>query len=344
MARTPVKRHWKNFLVAAFVAAFLVLFAAFHASKPRILVLHSFGEETEWVRRVDRGIERVLEKNRRPLTLETHYLGYDEAATRVQPEVAEASARRAIDRIRPDVVMAVDDEANSFVSRQYPGEALPRIIYVSIDRKPAHYGYENKPNVSGITETLPLEGLRELAGNLSPSRPLRIAALGINDETGRAEAEQVRNFDWSPHTFTAAVSVTDAVAWREAVTRNDADILLVLGTRELPSSSADPFPVSAAELVAWTEENSRALPVGTHIDYVRDGGGIALCPSPDDFGQRAMKLALDWLDDRSTPGAPPPVDSSHFDVALRPDSLMKRGISLPPIYTEAARSNETLYR
>jgi len=339
-----VKKRWKNFFVAAFIVAFLVLFAAFHASKPRILVLHSFGEDTEWVSRVDRGIDGVLSTNRRPLVLETHFLGLDQAAARLHPEAAAALARRTIDRIKPDVLIAVDDDANALVSRQYQGTSLPRIIYVSINRKPADYGYENKPNVSGITETLPLEGLRELAGNLSQSRPLRIAAIGIDDETGRAEADQVRRFDWSPHTLAAATLVTDAAAWRGFIARNDTDILLVLGTRELPSSSADPSRVSASELVSWTEDNSRAFPVGIQIDYTRDGGGIALCPPPDVFGQKAMKLALDWLDDRTTPGAPSPVDSSHFDVALRPDSLKKRGVSLPSIYSEAARANATLYR
>jgi hypothetical protein len=53
-------------------------------------------------------------------------------------------------------------------------------------------------------------------------------------------------------------------------------------------------------------------------------------------------LALDWLDDRQTPGPPPPVESSHFDVAIRQTASTQRGIVLPPIYLEAARGNGTL--
>jgi hypothetical protein len=58
---------------------------------------------------------------------------------------------------------------------------------------------------------------------------------------------------------------------------------------------------------------------------------------------KAIELALDWLDARDTPGAPPPVESSHFEVAVRQSRLAERGVVLPPIYIEAARENGTLF-
>ena len=43
------------------------------------------------------------------------------------------------------------------------------------------------------------------------------------------------------------------------------------------------------------------------------------------------------------PGPPPPWTSSHFDVAVRPEALARRGFVLPQIYLEAARENGSLF-
>ena len=56
-----------------------------------------------------------------------------------------------------------------------------------------------------------------------------------------------------------------------------------------------------------------------------------------------MQLALDWLDDRSSPGPPAAAVSEHFEVGIRQTELAKRGVALPPIYLEAARENGTLF-
>lgn len=79
------------------------------------------------------------------------------------------------------------------------------------------------------------------------------------------------------------------------------------------------------------------------MDFVRNGGSLGFSPDPDDYGQAAVRLALDWLDDRASPGPPPPVESSHFEVSVRADALARRGVTLPPIYIEAARENGSLF-
>lgn len=134
--------------------------------------------------------------------------------------------------------------------------------------------------------------------------------------------------------------VTTVEGWQSAVTRADGDALLVLGPQDLPR--ADGSTVSAAELSQWTQDNARPLAIGTQVDFVPDGGALSFAPAPDDYGRQAIGLALDWLDDRATPGPPAPVVSSHFDVGVRRDALARRGIALPPIYLEAARENNSL--
>ena len=336
-------RNWTAFLIGAAVVAFLALLVGFNATKPRILVLNSKPEDSAWTRKFHEGATDALKRNRRPVSVEWSYLDFEANGGRLSPAVEQAEVERTMRRFQPDVLIAVDDEANSRVARDYVGREKTRIIYVSIDRAPARYGYEGARNVSGIADRLPVAAFRDLADVVGKGAPMRIALLGVDSETGQAEMAQIGAFDWSPHRVVASATVRTADEWEKFVLGADADMLLVLDSDRLPRSASEPAMVAANELIRWTEENSPALPVGTNVNFVDAGGALSFAPPPDDYGEKAIQLALDWLDERDTPGAPPPVESSHFEVAVRQAQLARRGIVLPPVYLEAARENGTLH-
>ena len=329
----------KLLLIVACLLSFLLLLGTFNGSKPRILVLHSGQQDSPWVREVDRGMREALAANRRPVSVEWDYL--DISAPGADQRVQQAQARRAVGRIDPAVLIAVDDEANLLVARDYVGRAEPRILYVSLDRPPADYGYVGAPNVSGIAERLPFQAVKEAITALNPGVTPSVSIIGVDNVTGRAEMAQAQAFDWGPVTVDAAGLVSAAEGWREFVSgASNSDVVVVLSCRDLPEGDGAVF--TAAEASRWTQENSRALPIGTQVDFVENGGALSISPDPDDYGRTAIRLALDWLDDRTTPGPPPPVESNHFAVSIRTDGLNRRGVTLPPIYLEAARENGTL--
>ena len=335
-------RFLRNLLIAAFLLCFVLLLGFFNATKPRILVLHSGAQGSAWVDAVDRGMRTALEGNRRPVSVEWDYLGVAAPAAARNTDAAVAQARRAVDRFKPDVLIAVDDEANALVARDYVGRDDPRILYVSIDRSPDFYGYAGAANASGIAEQLPWSAIRDSLVPLFAGRPVTLAAVGVDGVTDEATLAQMKAFDWGSATLGPVALVATAEAWRGHVERTAAaDVLIVLSIQDLPNR--DGRISTAAELIAWTEANARPLPIGTQAGFVADGGGLSFAPPPDDEGERAIQLALDWLDNRATPGPPAPVESSHFEVSVRRDALARRGVTLPPIYLEAARENGTLF-
>jgi len=337
-----VTRLLRNLLIAGFLLGFVVMLGVFNATKPRILVLHSGAQGSPWVDEVDRGMRTALGGNRRPVSVEWDYLGVAAPAAARDAGTAVAEARRAVARFKPDVLIAVDDEANALVARDYAGRDRPRILYVSIDRSPDFYGYPGAPNVSGIAERLPWDAIRDSLVPLFAGRPVTVAALGVDGVTDQAALDQMAAFDWGAVRIGPTALVSTAEGWREHVQRSaDAEVLVVLSVQELPD--LDGKITTAAELIAWTEANARPLPIGTQAGFVTEGGALSFAPPPDDQGQQAIRLALDWLDERTTPGPPAPVESSHFEVAVRRDALDRRGLKLPAIYLEAARENGTLY-
>ncbi len=335
-----MRKTVKRVLVLAFLVSFVVLLGLFNAGKPRILVLHSAGQRSPWAQEVDRGMRAALETNRRPVSVEWMYMDVaaPDAARAAGP--AQAEARRAIGRMDPAVVIAVDDEANELVARDYVGRQEPRILYVSLNRPPADYGYPGAPNVSGIAERLPFGAIKDALTTIFPGRNPTVSVIGVDGITGRAEMTQVGAFDWGPVKVDATQLVSTAHGWRDFVSAAGSDAIVVLSCQDLPDDGGTVF--SAADASRWTQDNAKSLPIGTQAGFVPNGGALSFSPPPDDYGYNAIRLALDWLDERSTPGAPAPVESAHFEVGVRQEGLARRGVTLPSIYIEAARENGSL--
>lgn len=362
-------RRLRGWLIALFTVGGLSALALFNAHRPRVLVLHSGSEDSLWVNDVDLGMQRELERDRRPLQLDRIYLRLDRPlANPESARIAWEDAERAIARLRPEIVVAVDDEANALLAKYLPSAERPRLLYVSIDQPPAVYGYQDDRRVSGISEELPLaavrDALRELQDQLwSPPqaeagasaevaepqppkrKPLRIAAIARNSDTGRAELEQVRSFDWAPHLTGPLLAVDHWEQWQQQVSwlAREADVVLVLSYQGLPRGERDPAVVRGDELARWMEAESLPLPIGLHVSYVVDGGGFSLAPAPLSYGEGAMRMALEWLDPRRNGALPAAWQSTHFDVALRAGCWQRRGLSLPAIYAEAARAGNDFY-
>jgi hypothetical protein len=343
-----VTATWKHGLVGLFLVGCAGALTAFNATKPRVLVLHAGAETTAWVRGVDAGIDAVLAANRRPLAVQRHYMRLDRVTRPESRAAAAAEARMAIERFDPDILLAVDDESNEAVASRHADQERPRIVYVSIDQPPERYGYHGltvgrgrdtiRRNVTGIREELPLAAIRDAVSAIHGGRA-RIAALGIDSDTGRAERIQVEAFDWSPHALTAVGTAGDLAAWQRFVAAEaaGADVLLVLSSAGLARAAGRGETVDGAEVASWVEAEATPLPIGVHAGFVADGGGLAISPAATDYGSRAMTMALAWLD---APAGPPPrpETSGHFDVAVAPERLAARGVVLPAIYAEAARA------
>ena len=346
MAGAPVTRSLlKKILIGAFLAAFIILLGSFNIGKPRIMVLHSFSQDQPWPRDVDSGIRKVLETNRLPVTVKWHYLGLEENQQGDHLENAVTVAQRAISQTDPDVLIAVDDESNKYVASSFAGKGKPKIIFVAILQPPEKYGYVGSGNVTGILEQLPLDAVRDAILTARKGRSARIAVLAMDDVTGRAELAQVHSFNWGPHRLTALHASNSFAEWQKFTSQvaGQADVLLIMSYGGLERGNGDHREMPRREIAPWIEKNAGPLPLGICETYVEDGGGLGVTPAPVDFGQRAMQTALKWI--QAPKGtAPPPVTSSpHFRVGLRKSLLASRGIEMPQIYIEAARTGDAYF-
>lgn len=341
MTRTTARK----LLLGLFLAAFIILLGLFNATKPRILVLHSFQSNDPWVGELNRGIQKVLKDNRNPVTVKYHYLDVLAQTDPNRLKVAVTGAHQAIARQSPDLLIAVDDEANELVARQYAGKKGPRIVSLATLLPPESYGYRGAANVSGVSEALPLEALKDAVMTIRSGRPARVAVLAMDDPTGRAELQQAVSHTWRPHHLAAVHSGNSFEGWQRFAGQmaDKADILLVLSYDGLYRSPDNRTAVTAKEVVAWLEQHAKPLPISICPTYTHDGGGLSLSPAPADFGRQGMQMALAWIAAPAGSAPPPFTTSEHFSVGIRQTRLAARGVTLPLIYREAARQADAYF-
>ncbi|MES2583263.1 MAG: hypothetical protein V4627_11155 [Pseudomonadota bacterium] len=332
-------------LTVAFLLVALLLLGGFNLSKPRILVLHSSDRTSTTVGKVDEGIRQVLDKNRQPMTTHWHYLGIDNLPDEDHRQDAAKVGLRAIEQFNPDVVIAVDDEAQQYVVRRFAGRDRPKLVYTAIDHDPKEYGYVGAANVTGVAERLPLATLRDVLQYVKQGQPVRLAVLGDTGPTSKGQLQQVQAFDWGPHSVVSAQTLGDFPAWQAAIKalEGKADVVLVLSHGSLPTAPGARTTVPAADAIRWIETHSKPLPIGTDIEFVQKGGGLGVAPSAKSMGEVVATDALVWLKGKPSAAAPLASQDTRHSMALRASSLQARGISLPSIYAEAARLEQLYY-
>jgi len=341
----------KTGIIATLISVFLLLAFAllslFHETKPRILILHSFSREDSSVMNMDQGIRKVLLNNRQPLSLRWHYLAIDSQPDESHRREVAEQGKRVIDQCDPDVLIAVDDEAQEYVARYYAGHTHTKIFFAAIDHDPKSYGYirkDNTPvkNVAGVMETLPLAPMRD-ALTAMYHRPLRLGVLSMAGVTGQGELQQVQHFNWAPDQIVSQVYAEDFPSWQAAIQQMNTqqlDVILVLDYSGLRVSHFSTASVPDQEIVHWIEQHSTALPIGISTDYVHDGGSFSISPSAEEMGETAAHQALAWLNIEPPKSGSPISHSDRYRIALRDKAFRAHHITLPDIYVANAQLDQ----
>ncbi|MFA7240985.1 MAG: ABC transporter substrate binding protein [Sulfuricellaceae bacterium] len=329
--------------ISVFLVGSVSLLAWFSISKPRILVLQSYDKDYSWVKDVNTGLKRVLDP-RRDFSVRWHYLDTKRHPTPEFKANASKIARRMIDEAPPDVIIAVDDDAQQYVARYYLDHPTIKIVFAGVNNEPEAYGFERAGNVTGILERLPLAALKETlliaAQRNRIKSPLRIQFIGDRSETVLGDEKFFRNYDWAPLQVKDSALVKTYPEWQQAVLESagKVDFLINSNYRKVMRSATDPSLVPASELIAWTESHSPVPFIGANGFFAEDGGMLAIGTSPYEQGEIAAKLATQILDRGIPPKQLPFLITRQFVVAMRGAAIRNRHFDMPQVYEAAARA------
>jgi len=152
------------FLLSIFVAAVTV-----NSTKPRVMILHSYHPDYAWTREIDVGLRRVSD-SWVDYTVTWHYMDTKKHKDKEWLNRAGIIARRAIDRADPQVLIAIDDFAQSLAAKYYVNKPGISIIFGGVNGTVDAYDYNGAKNVTGIFEHKQLQPIRETVLTIEKGR------------------------------------------------------------------------------------------------------------------------------------------------------------------------------
>jgi ABC-type uncharacterized transport system substrate-binding protein len=344
--RSPWPKRITYGLMTAFILLSLIAFVIANNAKPRVLILHSYDPAYVWTRDVNVGLDRVL--NGKPFAIRRHYMDTKRHPEKEYAEKAGIVARRAIDEYRPDIIIAIDDDAQRYVAKYYTLSPSIKIVFAGINGQATPYGYDKAKNVTGILERKQLTAVRAVmveAARAHPTRRLRLAYVGDQSGSVKEDTEFINHFEWAPASLVSSKLVPNFEDWKVQVLKanTEADFLLTTNYRRMTLSATDKRLVNPKAVVKWTEDNAKIPIIGTNGFYVEEGGGFAIATSPFEQGETAAQMAVDIIEKKLTPDKIKVEQTREFIVYMRPSIMKKHDFEVPKVYESFARAMNNYY-
>ncbi len=289
-------------------------------NKPRILILQSYHKNMTWVRDVDRGIDRVLNKVGY-ITIRRVYLNTKKYHTIPDLYDSYRKSNHLINSWRPNVVIAVDDYAQILAAQYFVNQPNIHIVFAGIDHSYEDYGYADAKNVTGIIEDYSLNAIKEIIPMLF-TKAKRIYYISDESKTALIKKEQIINYNWAPYKLTTVALVSNYNQWQKAIlaAQKNADIILVgtyFGIKDKNNI------VNINKLMTWTLTHSKIPLIGLTESFYDEGGYLAIAPSATEQGEVAASLALKIITNNKSAAHFPIIQNKLFQILIRQSQLKK---------------------
>jgi hypothetical protein len=329
----------------------LLLFSLIYIHKsqfPRILVIHSYQTDYNWVVSINEGLERVFD-DKSELNIRYHYMDLKNHGEESFKKTAASLAIRVVDEWQPDVLVLFDDLAQLLVGKPYvenptPGKDDMKIVFGGVNDDIPKYYAKNK-NVWGILERKPFAAIKETLLMIAQARGFdvakdkpRVVFIGDNSNSINAEIPQYSKIDWTPLEWLKPIQVDTIDEWKQAVHRanQEADIILLTNYQQILDKTGEEYVRPAGEIMRLTEKNSNIPVVGMGWSNGKDGAMLAVTVSPYEQGEIVAQIVLDIIND--TPPDITPYSTEQFLVMICKPALERRNLAIPPLYEAFARA------
>ncbi|WP_281560249.1 hypothetical protein [Thalassomonas sp. RHCl1] len=339
--------------------------------RPRVLVVQSYANDFSWTREIDSAISRTLA----PWNYEVRHFYMDtkkHSSDKFKQQVARR-VKKQIDNWLPDVLIAVDDNAQSLVSGCYvnlaalePAEVLKlkqrlpalgqcyrghekmKIVFAGVGAEPKDYGFSGQAHIGGILDPVDATflslSLLEVKNQLAKEQLNIIAPVDDSVTSTFNLKHSLRELARAlePLAIDIKYPVTATFAdWQQQIQQaNRQGDLLLFTLYHTVRCRADKGSkrIAPRDLIQWTLANSEVPAIGTYGFFVEDGGYFALGVSPLEQGSEAAKMAVDYLELGILPGEQPLRTTHQSIVYMREHRAKKQGFDLPAVYRNFARA------
>lgn len=207
-----------------------------------------------------------------------------------------AQAKELIDKWRPDLVFASDDNVQSYVVKDYLNTDIP-FVFSAVNADPSDYGFTNCRNVTGVLERMHFIQSVRLLKELVPS----MRKIAIITDTGQMWISMMERMKKRESELPEDVEITDYYVietfedYKRTVKdcEGRVDALGMLGVFEFKDRDGANVPLEQVQ--RWTVENSNLPDFAFYKDRVDKGTLCAVTVSGLAQGQAAGRIARQIL-------------------------------------------------
>ncbi len=280
-----------------------------------ILWVDSYHAGYEWSDGIERGVREVLAVT--GATLRIIRLDTKRRSSEEEKASAALAAKAEIDVLRPDAVIASDDNANKYLTAAYLKNTDLPVVFCGVNWDASMYGFPCD-NVTGMVE---VEGVPEMVNHFKrDARGDRIGYVSgrTDSDLKITQAFNARFFDGKMKTYFASTFAGFQAAFLKAQAEND--MLFVRNHAGL----ADWDPEAAETFLL---ENTR-VPTGSHLTHMDRFVIYTMGKIPEEQGAYAARTALGILDG-ARPGDIPLVENKKARLAVNLKMARAAGVVIP---------------
>ncbi|WP_156962088.1 ABC transporter substrate-binding protein [Candidatus Paracaedibacter symbiosus] len=318
-------------------------------TRKTVLILHSYDEDYAWVRDVNIGIERVL-GDKKNVRVFRHYMD-----TKTHPDskykiMAGAIARRVVDYIKPDVVLASDDDAQQYVMRHYKNREDMQIVFIGVNAKPEQYDYQNAINVTGVLERIPYEAVKNVVEIIAKQHHIKppYRVIHISDRSIIVKYDDINMHEypnWAPVNLLKSNLVGTFNEWKDAIHKSAdiADIILISNYRKVYENDQKQKFVPFKEVMEWSYKNAPLPIIGINGFVCEEGAALAIATSPIEQGEIGARIVVDILRGEVSAKDIPFQNSSFPMIYIDETRFNQSGYELPQLYVAFAKATNNFF-
>lgn len=309
--------QWGSLLFLIIACAFLA-YQRLH--KPRILVIHSYHPQMPWVQSLNLGISTVF-SHKAYISLRYFYMDSKHNNTPRYLRHMQLSILNSIRNYKPDVVLTFDPDAQAVIANLLNKGLQDRIIFAGITSDRRWELFHKLPNVTGISETVPVAAIREILSLVFRERR-KIYYLSDNSSAAKYLDKDILQQNWGSYQIVAHKRVSTVKAWKKAVldAQQRADILLISVYHSLRDGKQW---VKKKPLVRWMNTHTTIPVVGLYESFVADGGWLSIAISSMEQGITAAKIAYKLVENKEDITAFPLQKGKAFSLFINKKQLKK---------------------
>ncbi|MEZ4228598.1 MAG: ABC transporter substrate binding protein [Polyangiaceae bacterium] len=255
----------------------------------KVLVVHSYDSQYEWVKGLQRGIDQVAFENP-DMHFETYFMDTKRKDSKEWMKKAGEIAMEIVQEWQPEVVLTSDDNAQEFFAKKLIGHPKIKVVFCGVNAEPEDYNFP-AANVTGILQRPPfVESLARLT-EVAP-KAKRLAVVMDSSTTADGALKFFKSVD-KKHRVVEWAQPETRKEWEKTIKRLNKHVDAVGFYSYQTVKDEDGKPVDPRELMRWTIEHLEIPTFSPKTNAIDDGALVGVAESAFENGAKAARWSAE---------------------------------------------------